>query len=71
MASLKEQLENEATQQATNQFLLELYEACFTDDERELFEASWKIHNWNDARGLNPSELKVFGFGWNELYFRY
>ena len=58
VAHVKEQIENPVTSSVFKGYLEELYPAIFSEDEMELFEAGWKIHNWNHSRGMNPTELK-------------
>eukprot|EP00392_Amoebophrya_sp_AT5.2_P009878 g9909.t1 len=58
IAAMKEKLEHPAERDAFKDYLNRLYAVIFTQDQKDLFEAGWKIHNWNSNRGMNPTELK-------------
>jgi hypothetical protein len=58
IATMKELLEHPDTRKPYATLLAQLYEAIFNDDERDLIRASWKIHNWDTAAGMNPTEVK-------------
>lgn len=58
LASIKDKIEDDSSRESYEKFLTTLYDVTFTDDEKELFIASWKIHNWDSTRGMTPSEVK-------------
>ncbi|CAD7923461.1 unnamed protein product [Amoebophrya sp. A120] len=58
ISAMKEKLETPALAGDFNKYLQDLYEVIFSQDQKDLFEAGWKIHNWNATRGMNPTELK-------------
>jgi hypothetical protein len=55
--TMKELLDHPDTQKQYAALLTQLYEAIFSEDERDMFRASWKIHNWDVSRGMNPVEV--------------
>ncbi|CAD7930143.1 unnamed protein product [Amoebophrya sp. A25] len=58
IAAMKERLENPDLVEEFHEYLEDLYEVIFSQDQKDLFEAGWKIHNWSASRGMNPTELK-------------
>ena len=57
IATIKEQLESDLTRDTYKKFLTSLYQVVFSEDEKELHRAGWKVHNWDTARGMRGEIL--------------
>lgn len=56
VSAIKEHLDDPGTAAQTTSFFADLFEVVFSGEERELFDAAYRIHSW--GAGLSPSELK-------------